>query len=1464
VTDVFLSYARTDDESFVASVYQSLTVTGISVWWDRVSMPSRGLAFLREIRDAISGCNRFVVLVGPAAVRSDYVRAEWQHALADAKPIIPVLRLGEMADLPAELRPLHCIDCRTPAEARGLADLRRALTEPVPRLGGIAGAIPPSPPHFLPRLDDLETLARTILSEEVHPRGATDTERTIVVHGMGGIGKTVLAASFARSTSTRRAFPDGVLWVAAEEGADAASVVEQALRLTTHMPAASSHVADNVSRLREALTARRVLIVVDDAWHVEQLESLTAALDPRSRLLVTTRNADLAIALGTRALAVGTMADDDARRLLADWSGLGPDGLGDDIRALATQCAGLPLALAINGAMLAEGAAPADLVAALRDADLTFAETRLGGYAHPTIVRSLDVSVDMLARGNPDAADRYRELAAFIPTELLPEAAVVAFWQNQAGLEPRTGRRLLERLQQRSLLQLVGSAPGRRHIRIHNIVRAYLAATARDPERLNAAVLAAYRAQCPGDWPTGPADGYFHRHLVAHLEAANDHAEVHRLLGLETTEGRSAWYEARDRIGEFDGYAENVKAAAKTSRSFGLQARYALISASLNDLARRMPAELLALLIAEGAPRWTPASALQRVRYGTEEEIATSLSTLAPYLPATALAQAIEIADSFRDDALRATALGALGRGAMRLSDPQAEAALKAVLALLEGIAPALRLGPLLAMAFGSPMPEGPRQAVAAAAMRAAEGSPLATVAAAQAFGAPPSREVVNAALAEVDEIEDAGSRLDARLRMFDYVAEQHRAAVTDAALADAAALGDGGSIGLATARVLPLLPLDRRRALAEQTFARCAVWADHGPATLVMLAASLDDARREAALQQAVAAAASKDYNSWTTLEFEAMLDQGSALPSAWHVRLLRDVLASVGRMGNPYWRARAIARVAADTAVLPEAAQAEVLNAALREAERIEENEFRGHALAAVALRSSEPKRTGVVRAALSAADRVGDEQIQSELFAALAPRVAPLQRELRDAAFAAATRIESPLYRAQTITSLASELGEHERAIAVIADIEDSRARRRALVELAAGACQRGGSDVAEQAIDAARRIPDYHEREQALQELKLITDAASGRLPGDWRLQPEFLQHEFLWDVHGAPDWLTEREPKPADWLARHLADALKHRWPAQETPYIFETLDEPLEDIAEWLVDEAATTARVYAAAAARLSDKERLLVIAAARRALKKIRHPIRRESALDSLLPLAPHLESALSEEVLEAALAVASRNPSGTRRAEALVLVAQVTPAARRPEALKAALAAARAALSAPVLTWQDAITRADLRGPSHVVKRVAAVAGSLAPLPRTDVLHDALKVAREIDDDYWRAGAILAVAGVWPSERGALLREALGHLEQMTESTARSNPYALQPESSVERSRAQLLVQVAHELATLEPHEFPAVWRHLSTVLALCSRATAMTALSGLALSDVRVPADMSEDSARVLLDVCRWFP
>src|SRR3984957_9501686 len=124
---LFLSYARGDDgepfdpeTSFVSRLHRDLTAAGFDVWFDRVSMPSRNLTFHQEIRDAVATRDRLVLVVGPKAAESLYVRQEWQFAYFSEihgafeveKVVTPILRQGDYFHVPDELKPLHCEDFR--------------------------------------------------------------------------------------------------------------------------------------------------------------------------------------------------------------------------------------------------------------------------------------------------------------------------------------------------------------------------------------------------------------------------------------------------------------------------------------------------------------------------------------------------------------------------------------------------------------------------------------------------------------------------------------------------------------------------------------------------------------------------------------------------------------------------------------------------------------------------------------------------------------------------------------------------------------------------------------------------------------------------------------------------------------------------------------------------------------------------------------------------------------------------------------------------------------------------------------------------------------------------------------------------------------------------------------------------------------------------------------------------------
>src|SRR5262245_18650723 len=144
--DAFLSYARADDEPFVERLNRRLSADGFRVWFDRERMSNRGQTFLQEIRDRIDDSERFLAVIGPAALASEYVRAEWAHASLFAKSVVPIMRLGAPGDLPREFSQFHAPDFRDDGRFEAaLGEVERILREPVQRLGPLRNTVPMLP-----------------------------------------------------------------------------------------------------------------------------------------------------------------------------------------------------------------------------------------------------------------------------------------------------------------------------------------------------------------------------------------------------------------------------------------------------------------------------------------------------------------------------------------------------------------------------------------------------------------------------------------------------------------------------------------------------------------------------------------------------------------------------------------------------------------------------------------------------------------------------------------------------------------------------------------------------------------------------------------------------------------------------------------------------------------------------------------------------------------------------------------------------------------------------------------------------------------------------------------------------------------------------------------------------------------------------------------------------------------------
>ena len=373
MTKLFLSYARGDDEPFVWRLYEHLTARGFDVWFDRGSIGSKGLTFHQEIRDAIAARDRFVLIVGPQAVTSDYVRQEWQFAWFEAEKVVsPILRLGDYPLVPDELKLLHCEDFRDDAQyAFRLDQLVRILREPPPPLGKLI-AVPSLPAHFLSRSEGLTKLRDALRADLDRPVVISGAAARVGVHGMGGIGKSVLAAALARDRKVREAFPGGIIWIGVGSLPDLRARMQDVHRaLGGDGAIATEH--EGKQKLKEILNDKAVLLVIDDVWRRGDVDAFDV-LGSRCRALITTRDAGLLTSLGGAHYVVELLTDAEALGLLAVSAGIESDVLPAEAHEVLAECGRLPLAVGLAGGMVRACTPWTDVRDALRAMNWSFSK----------------------------------------------------------------------------------------------------------------------------------------------------------------------------------------------------------------------------------------------------------------------------------------------------------------------------------------------------------------------------------------------------------------------------------------------------------------------------------------------------------------------------------------------------------------------------------------------------------------------------------------------------------------------------------------------------------------------------------------------------------------------------------------------------------------------------------------------------------------------------------------------------------------------------------------------------------------------------------------------------------------------------------------------------------------------------------------------------------------------------------
>jgi hypothetical protein len=127
----FFSYCR-EDSDFALRLAGDLKAAGARVWLDQLDIIP-GQRWDRAVEDALSNCQRMLVILSPSSVSSTNVMDEVSFALEKSKIVIPVIHRD--CTVPFRLRRVQHVDFRQDY-ARGLQELLRTLAvEQEPGLG---------------------------------------------------------------------------------------------------------------------------------------------------------------------------------------------------------------------------------------------------------------------------------------------------------------------------------------------------------------------------------------------------------------------------------------------------------------------------------------------------------------------------------------------------------------------------------------------------------------------------------------------------------------------------------------------------------------------------------------------------------------------------------------------------------------------------------------------------------------------------------------------------------------------------------------------------------------------------------------------------------------------------------------------------------------------------------------------------------------------------------------------------------------------------------------------------------------------------------------------------------------------------------------------------------------------------------------------------------------------------------